>query len=1046
MARILQADGTSIDVPDEEVAGNLAQGQWHQLDESKGPAKIQMVNRYGIPVEVDYTPDQVAPILGGGGRFKSGEEYRQEQVKADYGSTFGDELASFVTNALSGATFGLSDLAISDVGGEKARQALAGWREANPNAAMGGQITGAVAPIMLGGAPALAKGALKKGLDAIGGEAAEQVAGQAVKRGVVREIAGALPTSQLSKASAALEKSMTASLEKYAAGKGLGAFAAKVLPKVITQAGEGAVYGLGQSISEAALSDHEMAAEEYLANIGLGAALGGGIPLGAELFKGTVGKAVGGLKRRLFTPKTAGAVEELAGVEAKPGVVSKIQGMVTGNAPEDIQRFRGGGRAATEARHNAIQGDKILEKESFRFADDITARDQDFAKVAEYSRQFKPEQVRAQVKIGNEALTVDASEKMIDEGRRVVGEMQKAGATHYDGQAALKKIMDRLDEAAGIVEQRKAEIAGGLKVAEDPAFNASLFNEIENTKRFAGNQIHRISKVHNLGPTGAATVERLNDLYNSTLRRPLENPELWGDTLAKTQLESNEAWTRLLGLWEPRVQGGFTRLNKPVNMNEFHIVREGDQAGAHKFLTGLGTLEPTLEAKHYIQELENMRDVVRQHVKHYEMAPEAVAAADRMETTINSLQARISKAQKITQDQRVFGQIAKGKVGGMVGGVGGLLVGGPVGGVIGAGVGALLDPAGMIQKREILDRLIGGKASQALKSVGGKARAALDLAAPGARSAVTAGAVHAKEPARPDNKLELLQAAQDIPETARAMAGQIVVGQAITALDTSTRGTIKRQVGAVVSGKTSTAPATKAPGGDLALHNIGAKSHQAIFRAFEELVASPDELRERLGRSIAGLTGVLNQNTQRIAVAIEGKVQAAVQHLVDTAPRAPEPDGFDIVGNREPDIPRAELLAWFDRLRTVEHPLSVFDSIRDRSLSAEQAETLRTVYPRLQQQISQELLQASGDGAGPDKQVPYETAVQLSILAGYPVDSSMRPDRLAELQAAADGLTKESQAQEPGSQAAPRGRAGWGKLKASSAARTATESLLERKA
>jgi len=40
---------------------------------------------------------------------------------------------------------------------ERAQKTLAGWREANPNLAMGGQITGAVGPVILGQPAGLVK-------------------------------------------------------------------------------------------------------------------------------------------------------------------------------------------------------------------------------------------------------------------------------------------------------------------------------------------------------------------------------------------------------------------------------------------------------------------------------------------------------------------------------------------------------------------------------------------------------------------------------------------------------------------------------------------------------------------------------------------------------------------------------------------------------------------------------------------------------------------------------------------------------------------------
>ena len=70
-----------------------------------------------------------------------------------------------------------------------------------------------------------------------------------------------------------LASKMGASVEQKAIAKGLQVPAAKAAGT----AAEGAVYGLGQSVSESALGDHDLVSEKTLANIGMSAALSGGI-------------------------------------------------------------------------------------------------------------------------------------------------------------------------------------------------------------------------------------------------------------------------------------------------------------------------------------------------------------------------------------------------------------------------------------------------------------------------------------------------------------------------------------------------------------------------------------------------------------------------------------------------------------------------------------------------------------------------------------------------------------------------------------------------
>jgi len=79
--------------------------------------------------------------------------------------------------------------------------------------------------------------------------------------------------------------------------KGLVGLGAKALPKVVSGAAEGAVYGLGQSISEAAISDHEWGGR-VPGKRGPGGRPGGGIPWGWSCSRAGV-KVGGALKRKL---------------------------------------------------------------------------------------------------------------------------------------------------------------------------------------------------------------------------------------------------------------------------------------------------------------------------------------------------------------------------------------------------------------------------------------------------------------------------------------------------------------------------------------------------------------------------------------------------------------------------------------------------------------------------------------------------------------------------------------------------------------------------
>lgn len=145
-----------------------------------------------------------------------------------YGGTTG-ELKAAAAGAARGATFGLSDVAMTK-SGLVAPETLKGLQETNPASSLTGEIGGMIAPALLG-----------------------DEAGLANLPGMVAKLGGAAT--------------------KKAAGLGAG----KVASRAIGYGLEGAIYGAGQSVSENALGDHDLVSEKTLANIGLSSAFMGGI-------------------------------------------------------------------------------------------------------------------------------------------------------------------------------------------------------------------------------------------------------------------------------------------------------------------------------------------------------------------------------------------------------------------------------------------------------------------------------------------------------------------------------------------------------------------------------------------------------------------------------------------------------------------------------------------------------------------------------------------------------------------------------------------------
>jgi hypothetical protein len=994
--RVLTKTGF-VDIPEEQLSKAMASGQWFQVESG---SRVRMVNDLGVPVEVNYDPAQVGQMLQSGGRFVSDEEIHQEDLKAKYGAGFGDELAAFGLGAMRAATFGFSDQLAVGAGGERAREALAGYREANPGATIGGEFTGATLPILASGGAAAAPKALGS-------------------RGALQTLASAMPTAQLSRASLALEKAMAGGLEKYAARKGLVGFGARALPKVVSGAAEGGAYGLGGAISESALSDHELSAEEILSSVGAGMMLGGGIPLGIEVLKGAGGKLLKPLKTR-FAQKAhpmAPEIEAEVSLAREPSLYSKISGTAGGIEPRTIDDFMGSDARAVARRRAAVDGEEMLNKEAKDIATLYTEVEDDLGKVGEHSQEFKPGHVEKQVRVGNEELTWQAAMAANADIEATINKMRQAGSTEFD-QAVLSKIEQRRLETRVILDDFKASLEAG-QVPE--GMNQKLFVRMDQDRRFVGHAVNRVYKVRDPSPAVRSSQIELNDLFNRAYRGVLENEELWGQ-MAKTQQINNRAWARLLALRDQQVSKNFTRWTKQVGKDEFAGLYKADKDEVVKTLQKLG--QDTLEEEHYLDLLTNLEDVTTQHMVNYDLPADAAAAADRALQNIQKIRKGIDRSREISVTRMNFKKISQGKVGGLLGGIGGFAVGGPVGAAFGALAGAVMDPASLIRTRAILDRFRRSGAKTLGGELGRRTAEAFQQLGPQARSIGIAGAAQLTGVGRDlDPETQILQTRQDAADIGLNLAGPMVVAQAVTAVDAA----VRQQVAAKVGGLFGKESQTRAPRGSSAyrkaregtrraqsLDVAGRQSHATLWKAFRDLMADPEEIAARVERSIAGLH-LGGPQGERIAEAVKAKAQAIVQHLLDTAPRPLTPGGLDLMRGEDaqPQVPKDQLIDWFERLRTVEEPLSILDSVKSGLLLPAQADTLRTVYPRIHQEIVAEI----GDQAAKSEgYVPFRLEAQLSLLVGAPLSGMLLPQSIAMLQQAAGQQAAQEEAAQQATQ------------------------------
>lgn len=304
MALVNAKTGQLDELDPEATAEGLASGS-HVPEQGKGVLLNSQGDLVFLPGE-----DVHQAVTDYGYKIPSPDELRKIGRDVKYGSGTA-QLQAGMAGAARGGTFGVSDyLAVKT--GLTSPEHLSALKEYFPGTSLAGEIGGGVATAFI---PASPVGALVKGA-----KLAEATA--------VGRAAAALP------AKAAANAIVKTAVET--GGKALGG------------AIEGMAFGLGQSVSEAALGDPDLTAEKVMANVGYGGLLGG--TLGAGLHVGQLG-----IKKAIAKGRSAyaSAYEKLIGktvpLTAPEGTVAAplvtgegaagiVDDLATGASPADINQ------------------------------------------------------------------------------------------------------------------------------------------------------------------------------------------------------------------------------------------------------------------------------------------------------------------------------------------------------------------------------------------------------------------------------------------------------------------------------------------------------------------------------------------------------------------------------------------------------------------------------------------------------------------------------------------------------------------------------------
>lgn len=678
--------GEAVDVPSGEAQRAVLQGE-ALLPEGR-EVLVARGNETGT---VD--PSQIGAALANNWRIVDEGEAAAVDLKREE-STVAAQALALGESALSGATVGLSDLALAGMGvTDPAR--MRARREAAGGLATAAELAGAAAPLLL-------SGGTSAGLQGAGTAARLGAGGRAIR-------ALGAPVRALEGAGALAERGAARLL-----GEG-GGLVRQVLPAAAREGVTGFGYGVGGEIRESVLGQRELSAERLLSagltNSLMGAGFGAAIPavgIGGK-------KLTAGMTKQLESSlnKMSGSAGGSKGMNR----LAKVVAATTGGSEDDIARAFGmlkdkrGSDLLNDAFHNT---DKVRQKSAgaiYEASSTAKTALDDALRATQGAQKFK----RIESLLSKEADDIApamASKQVEDAYYRVIGAADQNAETAFSSY-----ISEDLRKAGGILTRTEREIAEAVEAGGRKS--AGVFRAVDRAKQDLDALINKRKILDN---KTADTVELLRDV-NKGLRSHLEDTAVWGKA-GDLQKSMNAAATANINavkeLGTPgSILGRMLRRGKDFDVGDAMTLakRVGSAKGNAQLRKAYTALDSQLE---YL-------DMAR---RNYDLPPAAAKKIQRAEDAVKRMRSELERQAEVAdvtdlvkrmREAEGFGSPSLSVLSTAGPGVGAMLGSalGPVGAAIGSVAGKVTQPYTVLRTMAGIADVVHNQDGMIRKALGG---------------------------------------------------------------------------------------------------------------------------------------------------------------------------------------------------------------------------------------------------------------------------------------------------------------------------------------
>lgn len=165
--------------------------------------------------------------------------------------------------------------------------------------------------------------------------------------------------------------------------------------------------------------------------------------------------------------------------------------------------------------------------------------------------------------------------------------------------------------------------------------------------------------------------------------------------------------------------------------------------------------------------------------------------------------------------------------------------------------------------------------------------------------------------------------------------------------------------------------------------------------AFLSKMQAPDQMTDQIGNITGSAFTDVAPNVQMAVGTQYAKTISFLQSKVPQDPLAGKSLFYDKSGYQPPD---SQISSFLRHVRAVEQPMTVLQSIKDGSVTKEEVDTLKAVYPGMYQRLQDSIMNAIIDHG---EQIPYKRRLVLGTMFNVPTDPTLDPAFINKMQASA---------------------------------------------